>query len=214
MRIGRSRRDQDRGRRPRSRRPRARARARRPRRATTTTRRCRRSPRSSRRSSARRGRRGTVGVGMPGHALPRDRLVKNANSTWLNGRAFDRDLAKALGREVRCANDANCFALSEATDGRRQGRTRGLRRDRRHGHRRRDRRGRPRAHRPERDRRRVGPQPAAVAGGRGAAGPACYCGKSGCIETYLSGPGLARDYREATGSELDTVAIAERAATR
>src|SRR5512135_1023692 len=63
------------------------------------------------------GARGSVGVGMPGAISPASGLVKNANSTCLNGRPFDRDVATALGREVRFANDANCFALSEATDG-------------------------------------------------------------------------------------------------
>src|SRR5574341_1427391 len=63
------------------------------------------------------GRAGSVGVGMPGALSPASGLVKNANSTWLIGRAIDRDLSQALARPVRCANDANCFALSEATDG-------------------------------------------------------------------------------------------------
>jgi len=159
------------------------------------------------------GERGTVGVGMPGTLSPATGLVKNANSTWLIGRPFDRDLAKALGREVRCANDANCFALSEATDGAASGARvvfgvivgtgtgGGIVVD-----------------------GRVLTGPNAIAGEWGhiplpwpkdeeRPGPACYCGKSGCVETYLSGPGLARDYREATGSELDAVAIAERAAS-
>jgi len=159
------------------------------------------------------GATGTVGVGMPGTLSPATGLVKNANSTWLNGRPFDRDLATALGREVRCANDANCFALSEATDGAASGARvvfgvivgtgtgGGIVVD-----------------------GRVLTGPNAIAGEWGhiplpwpkdeeRPGPACYCGKSGCVETYLSGPGLARDYREATGSELDAVAIAERAAS-
>ena len=159
------------------------------------------------------GETGTVGVGMPGTLSPASGLVKNANSTWLNGRPFDRDLAKALGREVRCANDANCFALSEATDGAAKGARvvfgvivgtgtgGGVVVD-----------------------GRVLTGPNAIAGEWGHVplpwpkdeerpGPACYCGKSGCVETYLSGPGLARDYREATGSELEAVAIAERAAS-
>jgi fructokinase len=159
------------------------------------------------------GETGTVGVGMPGTLSPATGLVKNANSTWLNGRAFDRDLAKALGREVRCANDANCFALSEATDGAAKGARvvfgvivgtgtgGGIVVD---------------------GRALTGPN--AIAGEWGhiplpwpkdeeRPGPACYCGKSSCVETYLSGPGLARDYREATGRELDAVAIAERAAS-
>jgi len=159
------------------------------------------------------GATGTVGVGMPGTLSPATGLVKNANSTWLNGRPFDRDLATALGREVRCANDANCFALSEATDGAAKGARvvfgvivgtgtgGGIVVD-----------------------GCVLTGPNAIAGEWGhiplpwpkdeeRPGPACYCGKSGCVETYLSGPGLARDYLEATGSELDAVAIAERAAS-
>jgi fructokinase len=159
------------------------------------------------------GATGTVGVGMPGTLSPATGLVKNANSTWLNGRPFDRDLATALGREVRCANDANCFALSEATDGAASGARvvfgvivgtgtgGGIVVD-----------------------GRVLTGLNAIAGEWGhiplpwpkdeeRPGPACYCGKSGCVETYLSGPGLARDYLEATGSELDAVAIAERAAS-
>jgi len=63
------------------------------------------------------GERGTVGVGMPGALSPATGLVKNANSTWLNGRPLDRDLSARLGRPLRFANDANCFALSEAVDG-------------------------------------------------------------------------------------------------
>src|SRR5207247_2442018 len=63
------------------------------------------------------GGQGTVGVGIPGTVVPRTGLVKNANSTWLNGQPLERDLAGRLGRPVRVMNDANCFALSEATDG-------------------------------------------------------------------------------------------------
>jgi len=63
------------------------------------------------------GERGTVGVGIPGTISPATGVVKNANSTWLNGRPLDRDLQRTLARPVRLANDANCFALSEATDG-------------------------------------------------------------------------------------------------
>jgi hypothetical protein len=59
----------------------------------------------------------TVGVGIPGTISRITHTVKNANSTWMNGKPFDRDLCNALGREVRCANDANCLAVSEATDG-------------------------------------------------------------------------------------------------
>src|SRR2546427_8634102 len=63
------------------------------------------------------GGQGTVGVGIPGTVVPRTGLVKNANSTWLNGQPLERDLVGRLGRPVRVMNDANCFALSEATDG-------------------------------------------------------------------------------------------------
>ena len=158
------------------------------------------------------GREGSVGVGMPGALSPASGLVKNANSTWLIGRAIDRDLARALGRKVRCANDANCFALSEATDGAAAGARvvfgvivgtgtgGGIVVD-----------------------GRVLTGPNAIAGEWGhnplpwprdeeRPGPPCYCGQSGCIETFLSGPGFARDYRESTGVELEAAEIAARAA--
>ena len=61
--------------------------------------------------------RGSIGVGIPGTLSPATRLVKNSNSTWLNGQAFDKDLEAIMGRPIRVMNDANCFALSEATDG-------------------------------------------------------------------------------------------------
>src|SRR5258708_3359292 len=63
------------------------------------------------------GRSATVGIGIPGTISTRTGLVKNANSTWLNGKPFHKDLSRAMAREVRCANDANCLAVSEATDG-------------------------------------------------------------------------------------------------
>ena len=63
------------------------------------------------------GQRASVGLGMPGSLSPRSNLVQNANSTWLNGQPLKDDLQDALSREIRLANDANCFALSEATDG-------------------------------------------------------------------------------------------------
>jgi fructokinase len=138
--------------------------------------------------------RGTIGVGIPGVPSPSTGLVKNANSTWLIGRRLVRDLEARLGRPVRVANDANCFALSEATDGAAAGADvvfgvivgtgtgGGI---------------------------VIGGQVVtganAIAGEWGhnplpwpgddeRPGPACYCGRSGCIETFLSGPGLARDY--------------------
>ena len=61
--------------------------------------------------------RGSVGVGIPGTLSPATRVVKNSNSTWLNGHSFDKDLEANMGRPIRVMNDANCFALSEATDG-------------------------------------------------------------------------------------------------
>ena len=146
----------------------------------------------------------SVGIGIPGTISPQTGVVKNANSTWLNGKPFDRDLAGALGRPVRLANDADCFALSEASDGAGQGFAtvfgvilgtgvgggiviNG----------------------------RLLSGPNAIAGEWGhnplpwpeeseRPGPACYCGKSGCIETFLSGPGLARDH----GGGLTAQAIA------
>jgi fructokinase len=140
------------------------------------------------------GGRGTVGIGIPGSMSPATGLVKNANSTWLIGKPFDRDLESLLGRPVRLANDADCFALSEATDGAGAGADTvfgvilgtgvggGLVV---HG--------------------RLVAGPNAVAGEWGhnplpwpgddeRPGPSCYCGRSGCVETYLSGPGLERDH--------------------
>ena len=112
------------------------------------------------------GTTGTVGIGIPGAISPATGLVKNANSTWLIGQPLDRDLARALDRPVRVTNDANCFALSEATDGAAQGRTHSVRRHSRHWHRRRDCGGRPRARRPPSHRRRMGSQPATLDAGR------------------------------------------------
>jgi fructokinase len=140
------------------------------------------------------GARASVGIGMPGAISPATGLVKNANSTWLNGRPLDRDLSARLDRPVRLANDANCFALSEASDGAAAGAAvvfgvilgtgcgGGVVV---HG--------------------RVLTGPNAIAGEWGhnplpwprhaeLPGPECYCGKQGCLETFLSGPGLVRDY--------------------
>ena len=140
------------------------------------------------------GRAGTVGVGIPGTISPRTGLVKNANSTWLIGKPFDRDLSAVLDRPVRLANDADCFTLSEATDGAGAGAESvfwvilgtgvggGLAV---HG--------------------RLVRGPNAVAGEWGhnplpwpgrdeLPGHYCYCGKTGCIETFLAGPALERDF--------------------
>lgn len=155
--------------------------------------------------------RSSVGIGIPGAVSPATGLIKNANSVWLNGRPLLRDLEQRLGREVRLANDANCFALSEAVDGAAAGAHvvfgaiigtgtgGGIVVDRQvivganaiggeWGH-------------------NALPWPEA---GEWPGAP-CYCGRSGCIETFLSGPGLARDYQGATGESLDAPAIAVRA---
>lgn len=152
--------------------------------------------------------RATVGVGMPGAISPASGLVKNANSTWLNGRPLREDLCARLGREVRFANDANCFALSEAIDGAAAGQPvvfgvivgtgtgGGLVVD-----------------------GRVVTGANAIGGEWGHnplpwpetdewPGPPCYCGLTGCIETFLSGPGLSRDHQQATGETCDAAAIA------
>jgi len=154
----------------------------------------------------------SVGIGMPGALSRKTGLVKNANSTWLNGRPLDADLSALLQRPLRFANDANCFALSEATDGAAAGEAcvfgvilgTGVG-------------GGVVAH------GRVLTGANAVAGewGHNAVpwpedgewpGPPCYCGKSGCIETFLSGPGLAADHVRRAGAPLDAAEIAARAA--
>jgi len=154
----------------------------------------------------------TVGVGIPGTISRLTRAVKNANSTWLNGKPFDRDLSEALKREVRCANDANCLAVSEATDGAGAGArlvfavvlgtgcgggiaVEGRVHNGRNG----------------------------VAGEWGHTtlpwmrpeeypGPDCYCGYKGCIESWISGTGLEADYERETKTHLkgkDIVARSE-----
>lgn len=147
------------------------------------------------------GAAGSVGIGIPGTISPSTGLVKNANSTWLIGRPLDRDLEAALGRPVRLANDADCFALSEATDGAGAGfgTVFGVILGTGVG-------GGIVAH----GRLLAGPN--AIAGEWGhnplpwprdaeRPGPACYCGRSGCIETFLSGPALARDHGEGLTAE-------------
>lgn len=161
---------------------------------------------------AETGERGTVGVGMPGTISPFTGLAKNANSTWLNGRPFDRDLARALRREVRCANDANCLAVSEATDGAAAGARIvfaviigtgtgagiAIGGQVHHGQ------------------NGVGgewghnslPWPTADE----SPGPDCYCGKQGCLETWISGTGLELDHRRRTGQRTNGVDIVAAAA--
>jgi len=157
---------------------------------------------------ARSGPAASVGIGIPGTVSPASGLVKNANSTWIIGRPLQTDLATALGRPVRLANDANCFAVSEAADGAAAGAdvvfgvilgtgvgggivVRG----------------------------HVLTGVNTIAGEWGhnslpwptedeRPGPACYCGQRGCIETFLSGPGLERDYEAATGRQATAETIA------
>ena len=154
----------------------------------------------------------TVGLGMPGAISPATGLMKNANSTWLIGKPFDKDLHAALNRPLRAQNDANCLAVSEATDGAAAGASmvfaviigtgcgagvaiNGKALTGRH----------------------------AIAGEFGhnplpwpepheLPGPKCYCGKYGCIETWISGTGFARDYRNNGGDDVDGHIIVQRAA--
>ena len=153
-----------------------------------------------------------VGIGHPGATSRATGVMKNANSTWLNGRPFARDIAVRLGRPVSCANDADCFALSEATDGAAAGAAivfgvilgTGTGGGIVHAG-------------------RLLSGINAVAGEWGhnplpwprddeRPGPPCYCGQSGCIETFLSGPGLALDHRVATGVDSTAAQIVDRAA--
>ena len=154
------------------------------------------------RVEAQWGRAAGVGLGTPGAIDPTSRLVKNANSTVLNGKPLGADLTEALGREVRIANDADCLALSEAKDGAAGGADPvfaailgtgvggGLMAN-----------------------GALVQGPNAVAGewghnplpwpGKGERpGEECYCGRTGCIETFLSGPAIARDYAARTGRSL------------
>nr|WP_214674394.1 fructokinase [Citrobacter portucalensis] len=151
------------------------------------------------------GQTGTVGMGIPGSISPYTGVVKNANSTWLNGQPFDKDLSSRLNREVRLANDANCLAVSEAVDGAAAGAQTvfaviigtgcGA---------------------------GVALNGRAHTGGNGTAGEwghnplpwmdedelrfrqevPCYCGKQGCIETFISGTGFATDYQRLSGKKL------------
>lgn len=153
----------------------------------------------------------TVGIGMPGSLSPATGLVRNANSTWLNGRPLREDLEGALGRPVRMANDANCFALSEAVDGAGAGARSvfgiivgtgcggGIVLDGR-----------------------------VLEGARGIGGewghnplpwsepdehpgPTCWCGRKGCMEMWASGTGLAGDYRRRTGEDVTGHEVVARA---
>jgi len=154
------------------------------------------------------GRGGTVGIGIPGTISPRTGLVKNANSTWLIGKPFDRDLEAALGRPVRLANDADCFTLSEATDGAAAGADTAfgvilgtgvggglvVRGQLVRG--------------PNAIAGEWGHNPLPWPGRDELPGHYCYCGKAGCIETFLSGPALERDFGGKVSAE-EVVRLAE-----
>ena len=154
------------------------------------------------------GARCPVGVGMPGSISPVTGVVQNANSTWLNGKPLDRDLQAALDRPVRFANDANCFALSEATDGAAAGARcvfgviigtgcgggividgrihdgpRGIGGEWGHN-----------------------PLPWPTAAELGIA--PCWCGRTGCMETWVSGTALAADHARVTGERMRAEEIA------
>lgn len=149
-----------------------------------------------------------IGIGIPGSVSRRTGLVHNANSTWLNGKPLDTDLSVRLGRTVRIANDANCFALSEASDGAganadsvfgvilgtgcggalvHQGRLidgpLGIGGEWGHN-----------------------PLPWATADEH--PGPGCWCGRKGCMESWISGPALAQDHARVTGATLTAEQIA------
>jgi len=161
------------------------------------------------------GQDGTIGIGIPGAMSKQTGLVKNANSVWLIGHPLDRDLEHALGRPIRLTNDANCFALSEATDGAAKGAycvfgvivgtgTGGgivVNGQVLEG--------------PHRIAGEWGHNPLPWPANHNSdelPGPACYCGRFGCIETFLSGPGLSLAYQQITREHLSAEAIAGRAA--
>ena len=153
------------------------------------------------------GCRGTLGIATPGAVSRRTGLLKNANTTVLNGKRLDADLGQRLDREIRMENDANCFALSEAIDGAAaHGRVvfgvilgtgvgGGAIVDRRivRGH--------------NLIAGEWGHNPLPWVHAEELPGSACYCGKRGCIETFLSGPGMAREYRERGGTGRSPEAI-------
>jgi len=154
---------------------------------------------------------GSIGIGTPGALSPVTGLLRNSNSVCMNGKSVKQDLEKLLQREIRMANDANCFSLSEATDGAAKdagvvfgvivgtGTGAGIVVN-----------------------GKILTGPNAIAGEWGhnplpwpedneRPGPDCYCGKSGCIETFLSGPGMELDYETSTGERLNSENIVLRA---
>ena len=147
------------------------------------------------------GQSGTVGVGMPGSFSTVTGVVRNANSTWLIGQPFDHDLQARLGREVRFANDANCLAVSEAVDGAGAGVGGGVALNGKvhNGH------------------NAIGGEwghnPLGWMEPEEFPGPDCYCGKRGCIETFVSGTGFEQDFLRTTGERIRGLEIVARAAS-
>jgi len=151
----------------------------------------------------------SVGIATPGAISPATGKIKNANSTCLNGEPLDHDLARLLGREVRIANDADCFTLSESVDGAAAGAasvfgvivgtgTGGgivINQQLLKG---------PNALAGE-----WGHNPMPWPGSNELPGGDCYCGNYGCIETWLSGPGFSKDHQRLTGKQLEAKEIAE-----
>ena len=157
------------------------------------------------------GAQGSVGIGMPGSISPASGVVQNANSTWLNGRPFRADLEAHLQRPICLANDANCFALSEAVDGAGAGAASvfgvilgtGCGGGLVYG-------GKlidgPRSIGGE-----WGHNPLPWATPEEHPGPPCWCGRRGCMETWVSGPALQADHVRSCGEELSSEEIAARA---
>ena len=157
------------------------------------------------------GAQATIGIGMPGSLSPKTGFVQNANSTWLNGRPLKSDLETRLGRAVRLANDANCFALSEATDGAGQGHDivfgvivgtgcgGGIVIN----------------HRAIDGPRGIGGEwghnPLPWASADEHPGQLCWCGRAGCMETWVSGPGMASDHFRVTAETTTAAEIATQA---
>jgi len=158
------------------------------------------------------GQSGTVGIGTPGAISRGTGLLKNSNSVHLNGQSIVQDLEALLQRKLRISNDANCFALSEATDGAAAGAAvvfgviigtgtgagivvnghvltgaNGIAGE-------------------------WGHNPLPWPEGTELPGPLCYCGRHGCIETFLSGPGISADHQRVSGKKLDAATIVARAA--
>jgi fructokinase len=148
------------------------------------------------------GKKGSVGVGIPGTVVAATGSVKNANSTWINGRPLEKDIGIALSRSVRCANDANCFAISEAIDGAAKGYNvvfgvimgTGCGGGISIG-------GKTHAG-PNGLAGEWGHTPLPWAKSEELPGPACYCGKHGCLETWISGTGFEWDFARVTSRNL------------